>query len=784
MTKSIGRAWYDGIFSPIHDTDGTFLGLYNSGFDITTLKMSQRNSEVIHRIVAGPSSTDVSSWQHIVQVCSAFERDIPFLALYSIDDEQLAKSNGCAVRYQGSLGIELGHPALPEHLDIYEGNEGFMPILRAAKAKESCVALETPDGKLPSFLAEGVSWRGHGDACTHIMASPLFVTGLITGFLVIGLNPRRQYDDSHKQFVEDVIRVSSGLLAFGISVAQAHRREMTLANELTKKQRFLQRVAEIATVGLYAHNSEGLLTWANPTFFAITGITPNPKERYNYEGIDYLHDDDREKGRSEFLRCLETKSTRTMEVRLKRMWRPPGSDCDEPYWIMTTIAPNIGDGGVVGVIGCVTDISHLKQAEKAQTQMAEAAKLAKQQQERFIDFTSHEMRNPLGAILQCADDITTLARNHEQSSKRDGSAHLTEAFQTILENAKSILFCANHQKRIVDDILTASKLDSSLLTVTPVVMNPQKLVVQIMQAFANKLSAEKFHHHLEIQQSFTDLHVTAVHGDPSRITQVLVNLITNAIKFTKKATQRNLCIRLNALRQCPSIGQADDRVQWFPSNIQATKNSSLQSLDEDDDTLYIMFEVEDSGTGMSDDEMQVLFNRFTQASPKTHITYGGSGLGLFISRQLVELQGGMIGVSSRPGAGSRFAFYIKTQRARYTDDAEQSTESTTWLESVVRSGREELRSKTPSQHAGIKRRTTSHPSLSPRSKPANPWSILFVEDNQINQKILGKQLERLGCTVHVANHGIEALDSIKKSTHWKDNQPGSIKFDIILMDWE
>lgn len=315
-------------------------------------------------------------------------------------------------------------------------------------------------------------------------------------------------------------------------------------------------------------------------------------------------------------------------------------------------------------------------------------------------------------------------------------------------------------------------------------MSPQKLLLQITQAFANKLAAEDIQYNLEIQSGYTDLRVAAVYGDPSRITQVLVNLITNAIKFTKKASQRKLYLRLNALQRRPSIQQTDSRVQWFPSSRPPTEDYDLHTLDSDEDKLYMMFEVEDTGAGISSDEMQLLFKRFAQASPKTHITYGGSGLGLFISRQLVELQGGLIGISSRPGSGSLFAFFIEVKRAKSEHEAESPMESMTWLEGVKESGREEIRSKYSNPNGGTKRRTSSQLDTLPRLQSSNSWSILFVEDNLVNQKVLGKQLERLGCMVHVANHGIEALDMIKKSTHWKGNQASNTKFDIILMDWE
>jgi hypothetical protein len=84
----------------------------------------------------------------------------------------------------------------------------------------------------------------------------------------------------------------------------------------------------------------------------------------------------------------------------------------------------------------------------------------------------------------------------------------------------------------------------------------------------------------------------------------------------------------------------------------------------DGEEIYLEFAVQDTGRGLSPEELKVLFQRFQQASPRTHVQYGGSGLGLFISRELTELQGGEIGVSSESGKGSTFAFYIKCRRSK------------------------------------------------------------------------------------------------------------------------
>jgi hypothetical protein len=102
-------------------------------------------------------------------------------------------------------------------------------------------------------------------------------------------------------------------------------------------------------------------------------------------------------------------------------------------------------------------------------------------------------------------------------------------------------------------------------------------------------------------------------------------------------------------------------VSFFPSRSKRED----QTLGHDwgkGEEIYLEFTVQDTGRGLSEDEKKLLFQRFSQASPRTHVTYGGSGLGLFISRELTELQGGEIGVSSEAGKGSTFSFYVKCRR--------------------------------------------------------------------------------------------------------------------------
>ena len=187
--------------------------------------------------------------------------------------------------------------------------------------------------------------------------------------------------------------------------------------------------------------------------------------------------------------------------------------------------------------------------------------------------------------------------------------------------------------------------------------------------------------------------------------------------------------------------------------------------------------MQDTGRGLSAEEKKLLFLRFSQASPRTHVQYGGSGLGLFISRELTELQGGEIGVASEAGKGSTFAFFI---RARKTTAPTKSVDKALGM-----TGRQTLAARSGS-HLND---TSSSPGsssagVSNAKKHEGGLKVLIVEDNLVNQKVLQKQLRNMGCETHVANHGGEALERLKESWFWSDRKPNPLALDVILMDQE
>jgi len=226
---------------------------------------------------------------------------------------------------------------------------------------------------------------------------------------------------------------------------------------------------------------------------------------------------------------------------------------------------------------------------------------------------------------------------------------LGERCETALDSVNIIISCCAHQRRIVDDILTLSKLDSKLLEIAPSLTNLDTMLFELEKMF--EADAQKFDVALRLHKDLGGVQWAML--DTGRLTQVLTNLITNAAKFTHKELERTITITVGIRRSPPSERDLD--VEFVPAGIARERNHAGTRTGSEEE-IYLHFTVSDTGCGFDEEQRGRIFERFSQASPRTHSKYGGSGLGLFISREMIELQGGEIGVRSQPGRGATFAF--------------------------------------------------------------------------------------------------------------------------------
>lgn len=305
------------------------------------------------------------------------------------------------------------------------------------------------------------------------------------------------------------------------------------------------------------------IKWASGQYYKITSHPTD--DHYSRSFIDVVHPEDRHAAEPFWLKLIEDHKPSESEFRLTRKWKPPAaagnSDPEEePCWVIANAFPVLENDVLKSVAACVTEVSEIKWTQRGQSQLAVEATKARKLQEAFIDLVSHEMRDPLSAITQLADDIAG-PLEHWLSADRT----IERAARLIHENVESgrtILHCAAHQKRIIDDVLTLSKLDSQLLSITPVVIQPRVVVQSALRMFQAEFDSNAMTVDNIIERACDEYDIDRVLLDPSRLTQVFITLITNVIKFTKRESQRHITIRQS--------GFAGDRpdmsgIVWFPS---------------------------------------------------------------------------------------------------------------------------------------------------------------------------------------------------------------------------
>lgn len=411
------------------------------------------------------------------------------------------------------------------------------------------------------------------------------------------------------------------------------------------------------------------------------------------------------------------------------------------------------------------------------------------------------MRNPLSAILQSADAIVSTLKSAEMPSLEDESGLKEDVAEEIIDAAQTIILCAQHQKRIVDDILTLSKLDSSLLEISPDKVQPPKLLEKALKMYEAEIERADIAAKVNIEPSYDELGMDWVVLDPSRLLQVIINLLTNAIKFTQFSQERNITLSIGASYDRPT--GKHHGVEFIPTKHAKRAHSPLDDWG-DGERIYVQIAVADTGRGLSEDEMKVLFQRFSQASPKTYSQYGGSGLGLFISRELCELQGGQIGVSSQNGR-TVFTFFVLAKKwvpSAHQERAQRpglprfistsaspvafSRRGSSVLEDTPSPAPDQITrvdsiSEEPDANGIMAQLDGSALTRQPSTASQNSeLHVLIVEDNLINQKVMSKQLRNAGCVVHVANHGLECLTFLEKTTYCSS----TMKLSVILLDLE
>jgi signal transduction histidine kinase len=647
---SLEETYFTGDFIPLRDDDGRVNGWYNSLTETTRQQITDRRRNMLNTIALIPEGcTSATIGSHFIDCFKTNLIDIPCALVWEIDNASHSAQPSRGLKLMASLGVPEGHKLAQQNGSL-DSEEVVYSLLREAGINPTT----SPCG--PEF--EGVEWQGFEEPSQQVCVIPLSNAGRSYGYVLVGTNPRRPIDNDHEQFMRDLASQLSSTMAFLVSMEESKKRQSQLENKLAASEHHIRYMADHLDIGLEHLSLDGNVLWANEHYFRLIDQKPtNDFGKLRLPFKSHVLDEDEPKMLEAWNAILTGVTTHTTEFRMKKSFIPPFGP-PVPATLIVSAVPYMEDGEIKSIMACMTDVSRLKWAEAWQARAAQEAQEAKRQQSEFTDAISHEVRNPLSAMLQLANSISGSLDGHkEENTSAEDYLHVV---QENIEAAKTIIFCAQHQRNILDDVLVLSKMDFMLLSLSPSPVQPLNLVDNAVKMLQANISAADIKMKIKAHESITELGVDWVMCDPLRVTQILINLLSNAIKFTRLESHRCVTLTYGVSVEEPK-NSFKEGLAWATAKKEHA-DATLEAEWGDGKQLYLSFCVTDTGPGMTEEERARLFNRFQQASPKTSIKYGGTGLGLHISHTLTEKQNGSMGVASEPNKGSTFAFYVKVRQ--------------------------------------------------------------------------------------------------------------------------
>jgi PAS domain S-box-containing protein len=430
-------------------------------------------------------------------------------------------------------------------------------------------------------------------------------------------------------------------------------------------------------ITLYRADREATRVFISPSVKDILGY--EPEELIGKSPFDIILEEDAHHMQNVTHQVTLSGRPATVEYRIRKK---DGSI----IWMESNSHPFFdSDGNMIGFQTSARDITQRKEFERELILAKERAEEATKTKSQFLSMMSHEIRTPMNAIIGLSNLL--LGDNPRQDQ---------------IDSLELLKFSGHNLLSILNDILDFSKIEANKVTLEHVDFDLEESIENIVKMLRPKADERG----VVIQYSYDSRLPKEVKADPVRMSQVMTNLISNAVKFTENG---NVIVEVK--HGVPS--QAINGLEYF----------------------FFDFRVKDSGIGIPEEKLQSIFESFSQAASDTTRKFGGTGLGLTITRRLINLMGSDIHVTSKLGEGSDFHFTLKLEKGKIAKPAPKVSDTT----------------------KNILKGRNIH--------------VLLVEDNRVNQVVATNFFRRWGVQYDIANNGREAVDMVTKKM-----------YDMVFMD--
>ncbi len=487
-----------------------------------------------------------------------------------------------------------------------------------------------------------------------------------------------------------------------------------------------RRISESVPFGIFQVNNEGYCEYSNNIYRSLcvsAGLTT-----IEHRWVDILPKRIREQTYEQWRAAVED-FTSFSGIYLTR------TVAGEQRWLEILVTPVFSDDGAV-FVGTVEDITDKKRANDELAKTADDLRISKEQLERnslrlqevveqleiakeiaeqsarskseFLANMSHEIRTPMTAILGYTD---ILLNEMQQNSQYE------ESLNIIKRNGEHLL-------QIINDILDLSKIEAGKLQVEIIPTSPTQMIADVIKLMSVRAQEKG----IELVCEFETPLPQFVRTDPTRLRQILLNFVSNAIKFTERGS-----VRILAQILPPDPGKSISR---------------------------LALRVQDTGIGMSQEQLDKLFQPFTQADNSMSRRFGGTGLGLTISQRLAQRLGGEVAVETVLGQGSTFQVSVPIGCLSFEESQLDPKTDQTFQ-----------------PHLLLENSTVTPTAVTPTAESL-ACRILLVEDGPDNQKLISYLLTKAGAEVTIAENGAIAVE--KTQAALQTGQP----YDVILMDMQ